>query len=188
MKRKATRLSCAAPCGAPSPGKQQVLTKPCLWVPQPLDYETRPARSLIIAVENEELLFPGEGARSRGRGGGGGGQHHCERAGDGRQRPARLSPPELCRRRGRWRRAWNSAGSFQCCRSRQGGRPGKVRREEWGGGSFQRNQPGVRGRSCWTPALWRVGEVDATVTKTPEATRRRPTGPRSEPPSFCTCL
>lgn len=59
---------CAAPCGAPSPGKQQVLTKPCLWVPQPLDYETRPARSLVIAVENEELLFPREGAGSGGPG------------------------------------------------------------------------------------------------------------------------
>lgn len=188
MKRKATRLSCAAPCGAPSPGKQQVLTKPCLWVPQPLDYETRPARSLIIAVENEELLFPGEGARSRGRGGGGGGQHHCERAGDGRQRPARLSPPELCRRRGRWRRAWNSAGSFQCCRSRQGGRPGKVRREEWGGGRFNGTSPVSAGVPVGHLPCGGWVRLTPPVTKTPEATRRRPTGPRSEPPSFCTCL
>lgn len=38
---------------------QQVLTKSSPW-PQALDYETRPACNLVIAVENEELLVPCE--------------------------------------------------------------------------------------------------------------------------------
>lgn len=51
------------------PESQQVLTKPSLWDSQPLDYETHPVRSLVIAVENEELLFPCEGGQVRGPGG-----------------------------------------------------------------------------------------------------------------------
>ncbi|XP_045651394.1 cadherin-like protein 26 [Ursus americanus] len=40
-----------------------------LNVIKPLDYETHPVRSLVIAVENEELLFPCEGGQVRGPGG-----------------------------------------------------------------------------------------------------------------------
>ncbi|XP_047601664.1 cadherin-like protein 26 isoform X3 [Lutra lutra] len=55
-------------------GHFDILTDPetnegILNVIKPLDYETRPARSLVIAVENEELLFPCEGGRVRGPGG-----------------------------------------------------------------------------------------------------------------------
>ncbi|EFB24004.1 hypothetical protein PANDA_003560, partial [Ailuropoda melanoleuca] len=37
-----------------------------LNVIKPLDYETHPVRSLVITVENEELLFPCEGGQVRG--------------------------------------------------------------------------------------------------------------------------
>ncbi|XP_022349811.1 cadherin-like protein 26 [Enhydra lutris kenyoni] len=55
-------------------GHFDILTDPetnegILNVIKPLDYETRPARSLVIAMENEELLFPCEGGRVRGPGG-----------------------------------------------------------------------------------------------------------------------
>lgn len=35
--------------------------KSSLWGLQPLDYESPPTRSLVIAVENEELLFSCDG-------------------------------------------------------------------------------------------------------------------------------
>lgn len=48
------------------PEEQQVLTQSSLWDSQPLDYETHPVQSLVIAVDNEEPLFPCEEGQLRG--------------------------------------------------------------------------------------------------------------------------
>lgn len=55
--------SAVIPAELPLARGEQVLMRSSLRGSQPLDYETHPVRSLVVVVENEELLFSCEGGK-----------------------------------------------------------------------------------------------------------------------------